>query len=89
MRRLIKSTVLRDGAWGSWGPCGVTYLDVGAEGGREGPGLVVVVEAEGGVDADVAVALVDVVEGEQAGAHQARAGQDVLRVGLNLEKYKS
>ena len=46
----------------------------------------VVVESEGGVDADVAVALVDVVEGEQAGAHQASARQDVLRVGLELEK---
>ena len=45
----------------------------------------VVVESEGRVDADVAVALVDVVEGEQARAHQASARQEVLRVGLNLE----
>jgi hypothetical protein len=82
MRRLIKSTV-RDWAWGSWALY-ITYLDVGAEGGREGSCLVVVVEAEGGVDAEVAVALVDVVEGEEAGAHQARAREDVLRVGLNL-----
>ena len=49
----------------------------------------VVVESEGGVDADVAVALVDVVEGEQAGAHQPGAGQDVLRVGLELERNKT
>ena len=45
----------------------------------------VVVEPEGRVHAHVAVALVDVVEGEEAGAHEARAGQQVLRVGLNLE----
>ena len=61
------------------------YLDVGAEGGGEGAGLVVVVEPERRVHAHVAVALVDVVEGEEARAHEARARQQVLRVGLNLE----
>ena len=45
----------------------------------------VVVEPEGRVHAHVAVALVDVVEGEETGAHETRAGQQVLRVGLNLE----
>ena len=62
------------------------YLDVGAEGGGEGAGLVVVVEPERRVHAHVAVALVDVVEGEEAGAHEARAREQVLRVGLNLER---
>ena len=48
----------------------------------------VVVEPEGRVHAHVAVALVDVVEGEETGAHETRAGQQVLRVGLNLENIK-
>ena len=60
------------------------YLDVGSESGGEGLGSVIVVEAEGGVHADVAVPLVDVVEGQETGAHEARAGQKVLRVGLDL-----
>ena len=60
------------------------YLDVGAKSRGEGPCFVVVVKPERRVHADVAVALVDVVEGEEAGAHQTRAGQNVLRVGLNL-----
>ena len=60
------------------------YLHVGAKRRGEGARLVVVVEPQRRVHADVAVALVDVVEGEEAGAHQTCAGQNVLRVGLNL-----
>ena len=64
------------------------YLDVGAKSRGEGPCFVVVVEPERRVHAHVAVALVHVVEGEEAGAHEARAREQVLRVGLNLERTK-